>query len=244
MTGGLSFRSIFELTCNLQATSSNRRRIETKRLGVLAPEFIRDRHLENEAMRRFCHRIQLLDDSPTTKEMFSCKTCEVDLTTEDCDQIGIDESYMQSMKRFESLVIYGKVIGALMDYPVTSEHVLTLVGTKRLKSKILEDRPTRGSLMYFLKSVRLLISAVEYGWGSEVTNNLVKNGSRILAFSDGEFTWCKGCFETKLLRNSTDSQLVLWDEVLPMSVIAVEPLPVTSTLSSTACIYVEKTDAV
>lgn len=86
---GIYFRSIFELTSNLQNTPIYRRKYDTGRLVVLASEFKRNIRLGNKALRVFCRNIDLGDDAGSMKEIYCCKTCETPLTTSDCKQLGI-----------------------------------------------------------------------------------------------------------------------------------------------------------
>lgn len=72
MGRAISFRSVFELTYNLQNTCSYRRKHESRRFQVFSPEFKRDRRLANAAMRRFCANIDLETDLACTKDNFTC----------------------------------------------------------------------------------------------------------------------------------------------------------------------------
>lgn len=84
MGRGISFRAIFDLTVDLHITASYRRRLFTKQLDSLAPEFKGDRRLGNTPIRQFCNHIDLQDTSVCTQALFSCTKCEVPLNGNDC----------------------------------------------------------------------------------------------------------------------------------------------------------------
>lgn len=172
MGRGMSFRSVFELTADLQNTSSYRRKFEIRRLDVLAADFKRDRRLANAAIRKFCYHIDLQDSSFCTRDLFSCRKCEVPLNADDCKQLGVVQEHAKGMKRFHSVVMDGKVIGALRDFPVNGSDVQSLVGTKWLMSKIVSKRDRRLALKVFTQGVRRKVRAVEYGRGSDVRNDI------------------------------------------------------------------------
>lgn len=176
---GISFRSIFELTSNLQNTPSYRRRIDCGILDVLAPEFERDRRLANKALRVFCRNIALGDADDCTREIFSCTKCERPLTASDCKQLGVKAQVANGMKRFRSLVMDGKVIGSLREFPIDSGTVHTLVGTKGLPSKIVNNRPCRSALVYFTKSVRRMVRSIQYGRGTQLLPNLCAKDGKV-----------------------------------------------------------------
>lgn len=150
-------------------------------MNILALEFKCDRQLGNEAIRKFSQNIDVMDDSVCTKEPFGCRSCEVRLTSNDCKQLGLasDCDGNRKFKRFSALVMDGKVIGALRDYPVSSSNVQELVGTKRLTSKLLSNRPTRAALKYFTKSVHRLVRSVQYGRGTDVKDMLTRKGGYV-----------------------------------------------------------------
>lgn len=104
--------------------------------------------------------------------MVSCKKCEVDITSEEFKQLGIDSAQQsKGLKRFNALVMDGKVIGALRNFPIMNNEVTTLIAAKGLTSKILKKRDTRSALSYFTKGLRRVIRAVEYRRGREVIYN-------------------------------------------------------------------------
>lgn len=173
---GMSFRSIFELTSNLQNTRSYRQKYENKRLDFLAPECKRDRRLANQAMGQFCSNIDLKDSSACTQTLFSCRTCEGFLGDNDFEQLGLVGKYIPYAKRFKSLVMDGKVTGALRDFPVRLD-VELLVVAKGLPSKVVNNRITRTALKNLTKGLRRMIRAVEYGRGVDFSKNIcLKDG--------------------------------------------------------------------
>lgn len=179
INGGSSFRTIFELTHNLQNSRSYRRKLDTHRLDVLSPEFRRDRRLANTALRVFVQHLDLADDSLCTKAIFTCRKCEVQIDASDCMQLGLNPEHAKSKgaKRFKCIVMDGKVIGALRDFPIKTDNLQTLVAAKGLPSKIMSNRITRTVLKYFTDGVRRMIRAVEYGRSREVNQNIsYRNG--------------------------------------------------------------------
>lgn len=176
---GISFRAVFELTNNLQNTCSYRRKFRTKRLDVLAPQFRRDRRLANEAMRKFCANIDMEDESTCTKRIFSCTNCEVVMNSDDCKQLGLVAKSTISTKRFRSLVMDGKVIGALREFPVETKDVHSIKGAKGLTSKLLNNRDTRSALKYMIQGVRGLIKSIEYGRAEAVKHNIAEKNGRV-----------------------------------------------------------------
>lgn len=79
---------------------------------------------------------------------------------------------VRGLKRFKSVVMDGKVIGALRELPECNSHVETLVGVKGQLSKLLSNRKKRDALKHVITSVHRAIRAVEYGRNSEVLQNL------------------------------------------------------------------------
>lgn len=177
MNRAISFRSVFEITCHLQDTSSYGQNFETNRLDVLAPEFRRDRRLPNESFRSFCDEIDIGSETACAKTLFSCRQCEVELTPHDCEQLGIRHGHANGLKLFKSLVMDGKVIGALREFPIDTDNVQTIVGGKGLPSKLMSNRMARSAMQNFFKSVRRMVRAIEYHRADEVVNNIsYKNG--------------------------------------------------------------------
>lgn len=109
MERGISFRSVFVLTHNSHNTCSYRRRLETKRLDVYYPEFKKDRRLGNNAMCKFCADLDFREESACADQMFSCRTCGLQLTVRDFNQIGIRADQNIGVKQFKSIVMDGKV---------------------------------------------------------------------------------------------------------------------------------------
>lgn len=143
----------------------------------MAPKFKRDRRLDDETFRRFCDFIDLWDRSKCTRELFSCSRCELQLNKNDCRQLGLNEEHCDGYKRFRSVVMDGKIIGVLRDFPVHNDIVQTLVDTKGLPKKLVRNRKAHSVLRDFMKSVPSMIRAVEYGRGEQVNGNIaVKNG--------------------------------------------------------------------
>lgn len=143
-----------------------------KRMDVLAADFKRDRRLANKTFRKFCMHIDLSDGEMCRKKLFSCSKCEVPLNGNDCKQLGLNLASVRGQKRFKSLVMDGKVIGALRDFPVQTSSVQKLVGTKGLTVKLVNNRDTRGALKSFTRVCRQLIRAVEYGRVEQVKGNV------------------------------------------------------------------------
>lgn len=179
MGRGLSFRSIFELTCNLHNSCSYRRRIDTTRLDMLAPEF-NETGSSVMKLREDSLRISISWKTLSAQlNIMDLKNCEVELTDNDCKQLGLatDDETNRTEKRFKALLMDGKVLGALRYYPVSSCNVQQLVGTKGLTTKLVNNRKTRSALKHLTKYVRRLVRAVEYGRAEDVKENLTeKNG--------------------------------------------------------------------
>lgn len=128
---GISFRSMFELTSNLQSTRSYRRKVEMGRLGLLALEFKRNRRLSNETIRKFCENIDVKDSSVCTANIFSFSNYEVELEESDCQQLGLAKK-PADLKRLKAVVMDGKAIGALREFPEYKDNVQKLVCAKGL----------------------------------------------------------------------------------------------------------------
>lgn len=179
MNEGISFRAMFDLIFNVKKTASYLRKIETKKLDALAPEFRRDRRLSNDAVRIFCEHIDLSDEALCTETLFSCSHCEVELSRGDCQQLGIRKEQFIGAKSFSALVMDGKVIGALRDFPVDRSNVDTLVSAEGLPSKLMSNRATRGALRFVTTGLRRSIRAVEYGRGNEVVHNICEVDGKV-----------------------------------------------------------------
>lgn len=129
-------------------------------MDLLAPEYKRDRRLSNESLRSFCNLIDLNDESECTKKLFSCSNCEEPLDMSDCKQLGLQWDYIKhlndgnGLKRFKSLVMEGKVIGSLREYPVHNGEFHTLKSAKGVTSKVTNNRLIRASLKYTRKYLR------------------------------------------------------------------------------------------
>lgn len=139
MQRGISLRSMFELLYNLQNSISYRRKLEASRIDILAPEWKRDRRLAKDANRKFCLNIDLDVSSKCTKRLFSCRKCEKQIDHAECKQLGIEMDWSSGIIRFNALVLDGKVIGALREFPVNSGEVQKIVGSKGLQSKIVNN---------------------------------------------------------------------------------------------------------
>lgn len=83
MRAAISFRSIFELICNLYNASGYRRKFDTGRIDIFAPESKRHRRLGNKALQYFGDNIDLGEDSEFTKQLFSRSKFEVSLNGND-----------------------------------------------------------------------------------------------------------------------------------------------------------------
>lgn len=167
------------MTNNLQRTKDYRRKYDVGRIDWLAAEFKRDQRLANKAIRMFSLKIDLCDDSNCTKQIFSCSKCEKHLTASDCKQLSFKVAMQNGFKRFSSLVMDGKVIGSLRELSVYNGDVQVLVGTKGLNSKLVDNRATRAALKYFMKALRRLVRAVEYGRGAQVVQDITMCGRRL-----------------------------------------------------------------
>lgn len=79
---------------------------------------------------------------------------------------------MSRQKRFKSVVMDGKVIGSLREFPVKDRDVHEIIGAKGLTSKLLNNRVTRNALKFVMQRMRTSIRAVEYGRVTEVIVDL------------------------------------------------------------------------
>lgn len=101
-----------------------------------------------------------------------------ELDANDCKQLGIREYKRTSMKWFRSIVMDGKVIGALREYPAGPRKPVTLVGAKGLPYKVISNRDNRTSFKQLTQGMRRLIRAFEYGRSANVKDYLCEtNGS-------------------------------------------------------------------
>lgn len=179
MENGVSFRSVLDLTYNLQRSCSYRRKIETERLDLLTPEFKRDRRLANGTMRWFCAHIDLLDESKCTERLFCYWACEVPMDDTDYLQLGLAGNKCNGLKICKCVVMDGNVIGALREFPVQESNVHELIGAKEMTAKLLSHRDTRKELRIFLQKLRSVIRSVEYGRAVEVSTDLSQKDGKV-----------------------------------------------------------------
>lgn len=155
MNRAIPFRSVFELTCHLWDTQSYRRNFDTGILDTLAPEYRKDRRLAKEMFRRFRQKLSIEKNSECMKHLFSCWNCEVQFSADDFARLGLEATQSAGNLRFKSLVMDGKVIGALRDIPVNTDGMQTLTGAKGLPLKVMNNRVTRIAMHDFVKSVMI-----------------------------------------------------------------------------------------
>ena len=116
---GLSFRAAYKtsiLINNSPGLKHRNARIPIVGLTRLESEKKRSRRRASTAFYNFLRTITT-NSSTIANELFSCPTCEVPLSAQDCTELGINEADKGELKRLRAIVIDGTAAGILNRLP-------------------------------------------------------------------------------------------------------------------------------
>ena len=112
----LSFRTAYRITRLIARSPSVARKLGRWAQQDLLDQSKRSRRRMNDAFGAFVER---LDTSSihVTEKLFSCSNCEVPLSADDCNELGIEPSRSNDLKRLRAVVIDGTAAGILTKLP-------------------------------------------------------------------------------------------------------------------------------
>ena len=138
------------------------------------------RRIANEALRVFIRTVDF-DQPALTDVLFTCSTCEVPLTKQDMEDIGIEKEQAEGLKKFRGVMVDGTSQGILGDLPKYEDRALYMDKPKGLgRSQKLLKRKGAITLM------KKLFSTTRAFYRSEVAKSLTydnRDAERTVRFS-------------------------------------------------------------
>lgn len=126
-----SFRSVYQSSRKLRFIPSFKQCFESGRLGTLPGTHKCNRRYENDAIRKFIASISV-DTETVGAQQYTCSQFEVEMTTTDYKQIGLDPVLNSGARRQTSVVIDAKVFPLLKERECEGDHHDVLYATRGL----------------------------------------------------------------------------------------------------------------